>query len=149
MTDEVSPLRNGSSRIGEKLGKSIKFCRFSIEITTTAFRGHLISRFQRQLPLKGKPFGQHPPIYLSTLQNDQSARRERVRYMHGHVVRTGCLLTESYTVTPQTHRISANAHAPDRSLSGGWDLSGSAHVTAHRAGGGGLTEGRCFFYNRG
>ncbi len=48
-------------------------------------------------------------------------------------VRTGCFEFISYTVTTQTLQLSANAHATDRSLSGGWDLSGSAHGSAHRA----------------
>ena len=50
-----------------------------------------------------------------------------------HVARTGCFEFISYTVTPQTMQFPANAHASERSLSLGWDFSGSAHVTAHRA----------------
>ena len=37
---------------------------------------------------------------------------------------------------PANDESTANTHAPDRSLSGGWDYSGSAHGTAHRAAGG-------------
>ena len=49
-----------------------------------------------------------------------------------HVARTGCFEYISYTVTPQTNQFPANAHASERSLSLGWDLSGSAHETARR-----------------
>ena len=53
-----------------------------------------------------------------------------------HVARTGCFEFVSYTVTPQTYQMTASADAPDRSLSGGSDLSGSAHESAHCAAGG-------------
>ena len=52
-----------------------------------------------------------------------------------HVARTGCLHFKTYTVTPRAFQFPENADATDRSLSGGSDLSGSAHESALSAAG--------------
>jgi len=92
----------------------------------------IISRFDG-LYKRNKPKGavlNFPPNHII-----RSVRTVRMGgFMHGHAVRTGCFEYISYPVTPQAMQFPANAHASERSLSLGWDFSGSAHEIALSAG---------------